>query len=81
MKPNGCSYNGGRCYSIVENCEGCNRIQEFASGKFCSAYAEPALKWKNGKCNFATHIAKESTAPKKVINALKASKRKATGKI
>jgi len=39
------------------------------------------MKWKNGQCNFATHIVKESAAPKKVVNALKASKRKATGKM
>jgi len=81
MKQSGCGYNGGKCYSIVESCEGCNRIQEFETGKFCSSYAEPGMKWKNGQCNFATHIVKESAAPKKVVNALKASKRKATGKM
>lgn len=81
MKSSGCGYNGGKCYSIIDKCEGCGRIQEFETGKFCSSYAEPSSKWKNGKnCNFATHIVKESTAPKKVVNALKASKRKAAGK-
>ena len=81
MKRSGCGYNGGKCYTIVEGCEGCDRIQVFETGKFCSSYAEPVTKWKNGKCNFATHIVKESTEPKKIVNALKASKRKATGKM
>ena len=81
MKASGCGYNGGKCYTVVENCAGCDRIQEFETGVFCAAYAEPVLKWKKGKCNFATHIVKESNAPKKLLNALKASKRKAAGKI
>jgi hypothetical protein len=80
MKKSGCGYNGGKCYTIDERCVGCNRVQEFDTGKFCSSYAEPVIKWKNGPCNFATHIVKESTAPKKVVNALKASKRKTAGK-
>ncbi|HNU70512.1 MAG TPA: PxxKW family cysteine-rich protein, partial [Thermodesulfobacteriota bacterium] len=44
-------------------------------------YAEPQLKWKNGSCNFATHVKKEDTTQKKALNALKASKRKAAGKM
>jgi hypothetical protein len=81
MEKTGCGYNGGRCYTIIDKCEGCNRIEEFPTGRFCSAYAEPSKKWKNGICNFATHIKKESTSSKKVLNALKASKRKAMGRI
>jgi len=81
MKKTGCSYNGGRCYPIIDKCEGCSRIEEFPTGRFCSVYAEPSIKWKNGVCNFATHIKKESASSKKVINALKASKRKAMGRI
>jgi hypothetical protein len=35
MKKTGCSYNGGKCYTIVENCEGCTRTLEFETGKYC----------------------------------------------
>jgi hypothetical protein len=81
MKKGGCGYNGGKCYTIVAECESCARIEEYDTGKFCSAYAEPITKWKNGSCNFATHIKKETATPKKALNALKASKRKAKGMI
>ena len=81
MKKSGCGYNGGKCYAVVEKCEGCTRIEEFDTGKFCSTYAEPAMKWKNGNCNFATHIVKETNAQQKTLNALKASKRKAKGRM
>ena len=82
MTKTGCGYNGGKCYTIVEQCENCDRIIEFATGKFCSAYAEPRSRWGNSPCNFATHIKKETEgAHRKTINALKASKRKAAGKM
>ncbi len=81
MKKTGCGYNGGKCYTVVAECDGCARIEEYLTGKFCSVYAEPVMKWKNGSCNFATHVRKETAAPKKALNALKASKRKATGRI
>jgi len=29
MKKNGCSYNGGRCYPIVESCKGCDRVATY----------------------------------------------------
>ncbi len=80
MSKNGCTYNGGTCQPIVEQCEGCEKIKEYAGGKYCSAYPNPALKWKNGTCNFATHVKRE-VKKEKVINALKASKRKAAGKL
>jgi hypothetical protein len=79
MGKQGCGYNGGTCQTIVEQCEGCEKIREYPTGKYCIAYPNPALKWKNGTCNFATHIKRE-VKKDKVINALKASKRKATGK-
>nr|MBP7321341.1 PxxKW family cysteine-rich protein [Deltaproteobacteria bacterium] len=81
MKKTGCGYNGGKCYTVTAECEGCTRIVEYETGKFCSIYAEPQLKWKNGSCNFATHVKKEDTTQKKALNALKASKRKAAGKM
>jgi len=42
MKKTGCSYNGGQCYPIVENCEGCARVTEFPTGKYCSSFPYPA---------------------------------------
>ena len=40
MKKNGCSYNGGRCYPIVESCKGCDRVVEYATGSYCKTYSE-----------------------------------------
>lgn len=80
MNKQGCTYAGGTCHPIVPECEGCDRVCEFPSGKYCSAYPNPALKWKTGNCNFATHIKREAKK-EKVINALKASKRRAAGRM
>jgi len=76
MKKTGCSYNGGKCHSIVEACEGCANIEQYPSGSFCQIFAEPELKWISGNCNMASHAqngAQEETSKK--INPLKASKR------
>ena len=79
MSKSGCTYNGGTCVQIIAQCEGCEKIKEFPSGKYCLAYPQPDLKWKNGNCNFASHIKRE-VKQDKIVNALKASKRKAAGK-
>ena len=74
MAKTGCSYTGGACNPIVEACTGCGRSKAYESGSYCSAAPAPALKWKNGDCNLATHIvvvAKEAAK----VNPLKASKR------
>lgn len=81
MSKNGCGYNGGSCFPVVEQCAGCDRVEEYPTGMFCGACADPRLKWKTGHCNFSTHIKRESAAPQKVLNALKASKRKAAGRL
>jgi len=75
MTKKGCSYNGGVCHEIVEQCNGCGRSAEFSSGWYCTAYPEPIRKWKNGNCNLSTHIAVTSTKEKAKLNPLKASKR------
>lgn len=75
MTAKGCGYNGGCCHEVVEQCKGCNRSTELSSGWYCASCPEPALKWKNGNCNLATHISTVSTAAKQKINPLKASKR------
>ena len=75
MAVDGCSYNGGICQEIIEQCSGCNRSRESSSDWYCTACPDPSLKWKNGKCNLATNIVAESTEKNSKINPLKASKR------
>jgi hypothetical protein len=75
MSANGCSYSGGICHQVIEQCQGCNRGSEFSSGWYCTACPEPSVKWKNGNCNLASHVNSASAANKAKINPLKASKR------
>lgn len=77
MTAQGCSYNGGICHQIVEQCEGCNRGAQFSTGWYCTACPEPSAKWKNGNCNLASHVSMVSSTTKNKINPLKASKRAA----
>ncbi len=65
--------------SIIESCDGCERIIVENTDKFCKIYANPAAKWRNGLCNFATHVKPEIKVQKIRVNPLKASKR-ASGK-
>jgi len=76
MAKTGCRFNGGKCHQVVEKCEGCERSVAYPHGTFCSSYPDPGLKWKGGRCNFATHI-KEEVQAKAFVNPLKASKRSA----
>ena len=57
---------------VVEKCEGCDRVRTFEEQQFCGSYPNPAKKWFDGRCNFATHIKTESGKAAKV-NPLKAS--------
>lgn len=76
----GCTYIGRSCYPVVENCEGCNRIITLQSGKYCTTYADPRMKWSLGYCNFATHLKIEGKVEEvKMKNPLKASKKAAGG--
>jgi hypothetical protein len=75
MTANGCSYNDGTCYEVVEQCEGCNRRVEFSSGWFCTVAPEPQMKWRNGDCNLATHVTAAAAEAAKKLNPLKASKK------
>ena len=74
MTKKGCSYIGGSCQTIVEACEGCNKILETEAGNFCKVYPNPASKWTTGKCPTASHVKIEIKEAQK-INPLKASKR------
>ncbi len=76
MTKKGCGFNGGTCHRIVEQCEGCQRIGEFASGKYCLIYPDPSAKWRLGKCQMATHLKETTRKENGRINPLKASKRK-----
>lgn len=77
--PEGMLYNGFICQPIVEQCQGCDRAQDFEGKEFCTSYPLPASKWSLGRCNFATHVKREIKASAKV-NPLKASKRASKGK-
>jgi len=81
MTEKGCSYKDGRCYPVVEQCKGCERIKEFSGEQFCLSYPEPAIKWAHKACNFATHVKAVVDSEGKVkVNPLKASKRAARGR-
>jgi hypothetical protein len=77
MSPKGCSYNGGACFGVIEQCTGCDRAKEFPTGVFCISFPDPKQKWKLGNCNMATHIKKAPVQNTPKINPLKASKRSA----
>lgn len=71
--------SGATMLPIIEQCEGCDRARAFDELIYCGSYPNPTRKWAEGRCNFATHIKKESTKAAKV-NPLKASKRAAKGR-
>lgn len=75
MANRGCTFSGGACSPVVEQCEGCARVIEQPTGRYCKSYADPATKWAFGTCNFATHIEAPKVAEHKPVNPLKASKR------
>ena len=77
MSKKGCQFNGGNCHTIVEQCEGCQKVKEFPTGKYCLVFPDPAVKWRIGNCNMATHISKNKKKENGKINPLKASKRRA----
>jgi hypothetical protein len=81
MTRKGCSFNGGKCYPVVDRCQGCERVAVFPAGQYCIACPDPAAKWSARGCNLSTNITKEK-APEvvKSVDPLKASKRKAAGK-
>lgn len=75
MSKNGCQFSGGSCHPITDKCDGCQRVVEYLSEKYCMIFPDPASKWKNGACNMATHIQAEAKKVGTKINPLKASKR------
>jgi hypothetical protein len=75
----GCILVDGSCQTVVDNCEGCERIVESTIGRVCSAYPTPEMKWTGGICNFATHVKVEIKTEDLKINPLKASKKASGG--
>jgi len=80
MKKNGCSYNGGHCHVIAEQCGECQRIMEFPTGQYCISFPEPRVKWTKGICPLATHVKRDFQVSGRKINPLKASKRSMSNK-
>ncbi len=80
MTKKGCSFNGGKCHQVVESCEGCDRILNFEDARYCNSFPDPAVKWRRGTCNLATHVKVERAGTGQKINPLKASKRAAAGR-
>lgn len=68
-------YTSGEFKPVIDKCEGCDRIIEVESSRYCRTYVDPEAKWKLGLCNFASHVKPEITIAKIKINPLKASKR------
>jgi hypothetical protein len=80
MAKKGCTFAGGTCHEIVQQCEGCGHVVTVESKKLCKAYPDPAAKWQFGPCNLATHVQRKLQTEVKKVNPLKASKKAATGK-
>ncbi len=68
-------YTDGSFLPVVEQCDGCERVIEVKSAKYCKTYVNPGAKWRQGMCNFATHAKPELKLVKVRVNPLKASKR------
>jgi len=68
-------YTDGSFQPVIEQCDGCERIIEVESRKYCKTYVSPEAKWRLGMCNFATHAKPEINIVKARVNPLKASKR------
>jgi hypothetical protein len=75
MRKDGCRFNGGSCHAVVEQCDGCQRVESFPVGKFCLSFPDPNAKWRNGDCNMATHVRAKGAKKNGKLNPLKASKR------
>lgn len=80
MKHTGCDFKDGACKTIIEKCEGCGRIIDLETGRYCRVYMDPASKWIIGNCVTATHVKLEIKETAQKINPLKASKRASRAK-
>lgn len=46
---------------VVEQCDGCDRIQAEGASRLCSTFAFPDTKWRLGACSMATHVKTEAS--------------------
>ncbi|MFH1091936.1 MAG: PxxKW family cysteine-rich protein, partial [Pseudomonadota bacterium] len=53
MTKKGCDFNGGSCKPVLAQCEGCERLAVFPTGKYCLSFPDPTVKWRRGPCNMA----------------------------
>ena len=60
MTKKGCNFNGGTCHAVVEQCTGCDRTVTHNDTVYCQVFPDPAIKWRRGTCNMATHIKTET---------------------
>jgi len=74
MSKKGCSYPGGFCHPVIDQCNDCNKISDFETGRYCNVYPDPKVKWITGSCPSASHIKIEIKETQK-INPMKVSKR------
>lgn len=75
MEANANSVSRERFRSVIEQCDGCDRIIEENDRKICKTYLNPEAKWRLGMCNFASHAKPEIKVVTVRVNPLKASKR------
>ncbi len=68
-------FKNGQFQTVVEQCDGCERIVTLEEARYCDTYVNPAAKWRLGMCNFATHAKPEVEVVTVRINPLKAAKR------
>ncbi|NLN60340.1 MAG: hypothetical protein GX147_06490 [Deltaproteobacteria bacterium] len=79
MTKRGCSFMGGTCITVVEDCVACNKIVEYPTGQYCKVYADPGSRWITGRCAIASHTARDIKESAQKINPMKASKRASKG--
>ncbi|MBF0100380.1 MAG: PxxKW family cysteine-rich protein [Desulfobacterales bacterium] len=75
MSSHGCNYVDGFCHPIQEKCDGCRRVLEYETGRYCQTCPDPKMKWTSGHCNLATHVSNVQAEVKQKVNPLKQSKR------
>jgi len=80
MTKKGCSFNGGGCKTVVEECRGCERTLGSNGSTYCVSFPDPGTKWRRGSCNLATHVKNGKKETVQKVNPLKASKRQAAGR-
>ena len=77
MSKKGCQFNGGNCHTIIEQCEGCQKVKDFPTGNYCVVFPDPGAKWRIGNCSMASHLKVAGKKGNGKLNPLKASKRRA----